>query len=532
MSSTQHADGASPISSRLFGIETEYGILVEGRGAGDLMEESRLLVNAYSGPWAGPWDYRAEDPRRDMRGFQVDHLNYDREDAKLDRQGPASHMTGAQQRADHALPNGARLYNDHGHPEYSTPECRTLRDLVAHDRAGERIILECAQRRTRETDREVRMFKNNTDHHGMSYGTHEGYLCDRAVPFEKLLHGMLPFLVTRILYAGAGKPGVETGGPFAKECHYQLSQRADFFTEVASVDTLARRPIFNTRDEAHADPRRYRRLHVICGDANMSEFATAMKVGTTCLVLQLIEAGWEPLFRLKNPVWAIQQISRDPSWRWNVELEDGRTMRATDIQRVYLRDAQQLLAGASGETAWVLREWERLLTDLETDPYLAEDRVDWVAKRRLLETYIEAEGLWWEDEALWSLDLEYHNVDPESGLYALLEQSGAIQRVVDDDLIECAAVRPPGNTRAALRGELVRRFPQEIARLSWGRAAVKAGGEARWVYFPADYGSPDTGPTRGAEADVRARLEAATTMQEAIAVLSPAPGGEHVPDQG
>ncbi len=533
MSLTQHSGGA-PIGGRLFGIETEYGILVEGRGAGDLMEESRLLVGAYGETWAGPWDYRAEDPRRDIRGFQVDHLSYDQEDAKLDRHGAASHLSGEQQRADRALPNGARLYNDHGHPEYATPECRTLRDLVAHDRAGERITLRCAQRRRDETGRDVRLFKNNTDFHGMSYGTHEGYLTERSVPFEKLLFGMLPFLVTRILYAGAGKTGVETGGPFARECHFQLSQRADFFAEIASVDTLARRPIFNTRDEAHADPRRYRRLHVICGDANMGEFATALKMGTTCLVLALIEAGWEPLFRLRNPVTAIQQISRDPSLRWLVELEDGRTMRATDIQRIYLRDAQQLVGGAGGETDWVLREWDRLLTDLEADPFRAEDRVDWVAKRRLLETYLEAEGLGWDDPALHSLDLEYHNIDPEAGLHAMLEQSGAVRRVVEDDAVACAVVRAPQNTRAWLRGELVRRFPREIARVSWGRAALRADGETRWVYFPTGYGAGDGAPGKdsGEDAGLRARFEAATTVPEAIEILSPASGGEHVPDQG
>ena len=155
-------------AARLFGIETEYGILVEGKGAQDLMEESRLLVRAYPGTWAGPWDYRAEDPRRDMRGFQVDHLNYDKEDARYDRPGATSHMTGEEQRSDRALANGARLYNDHGHPEYSTPECRFLRDLVAHDKAGERIVLECARLRAEATGRDVRVFKNNTDFHGRS----------------------------------------------------------------------------------------------------------------------------------------------------------------------------------------------------------------------------------------------------------------------------------------------------------------------------------------------------------------------------
>ncbi|MFN3647952.1 MAG: proteasome accessory factor PafA2 family protein [Armatimonadota bacterium] len=518
----------SEAGERLFGIETEYGIWVEGRGAGDLMDESRLLVRAYPRAWAGPWDYRAEDPRCDMRGFQVDHLNYDTQDAQLDRQGSASHLTGEQQRSDRALANGARLYNDHGHPEYATPECRTLRELVAHDRAGERVVLECARLRARETGREVRLYKNNTDFHGMSYGTHEAYLCDRAVPFERLLYGMLPFLVTRLLYVGAGKTGVETAGPLRESCQFQLSQRADFFTEIASVDTLAKRPIFNTRDEAHADSRRYRRLHVICGDANLSEFATALKAGTTSLVLSLVEAGWEPLFRLRNPVDAIKIVSRDPSMRWVLELEDGRTMRATDLQRIYLQDARKLLAGSSADADWTLREWERVLDDLETDVYRLEDRLDWVAKRRLLETYIEAEGLWWESDVIRSLDLEYHNVDPAEGLYYALEEGGQMVRLTEEDDICRALAEGPRTTRGGLRGELVRRYSRDITRISWGQVELRHGGESRRVRLPVEPGAglpAEAGDLLPAPAAVKTTSDAAPA--------SGAPRGESdVPDQG
>jgi proteasome accessory factor PafA2 len=509
----------SPIGGRVFGIETEYGILVEGRDAGDLMEESRLLVRTYPRTWSGPWDYHAEDPRRDMRGFRVDHLSYDRKDARYDRPGAMSHMSGAEQRSDRVLVNGARLYNDHGHPEYSTPECRSLRELVAHDRAGERIVLECARRRTEETGREVRIFKNNTDFHGMSYGTHESYLTDRAVPWERLFHGLLPFLVTRLLYAGAGKVGVETPGPFAKECPFQLSQRADFFSEEASVDTLAKRPIFNTRDEAHADPRPWRRLHVICGDANLSQFATALKVGTTCLVLALIESGWEPLFRLRSPVDALKKVSRDPTLRWVLQLDDGRTLRATDLQRIYLRDAEQLLAGSDPETDWVLREWRRLLDDLEADPYRTADRLDWVAKRQLLETYVEAEGLRWDDPFLKSLDLEYHDVDPERGLFYALEEAEQMVRLVDEKAIEGAALHAPPDTRAALRGALVRRFPTEIGRVSWGRVYLKSGAELERVTLSPELGLPSGAPAPEL-GDLLAAVESVKTVEEAAAALS------------
>ncbi|MBM3458475.1 MAG: peptidase [Armatimonadetes bacterium] len=482
---------AGPIAGRCFGLETEYGIVVESQRTEDLMEEARLLVTVCPGPTAGPWDYRAEDPRRDMRGFQVQHLNYDRQDAELDTRSGRQYSSVEEQRADRILPNGARLYNDHGHPEYATPECCSLRELVAQDRAGERLVLECARRRTAETGREVRLFKNNTDYHGASYGCHEGYLCARSIPFEALLCGLLPFLVTRSLFAGAGKVGIESGaglqsGPYAVNCRYQLSQRADFFSEVASVDTLAKRPVFNTRDEPHADPERYRRLHVICGDANLSEWATAMKVGATCLVLGLIEAGWEPLFRLQNPVAAFQSVSRDPERRGPVTLEDGRTMRASDIQRIYHRDARQLLAGACPETDWVLAEWARVLDDLDQDPYRAADRVDWAAKLQLLEMYQEAEGTDWDETLLRSLELEYHQVDPEVGLYYAIEEQ--MVRLVEEADVLRAGAEPPADTRAAIRGELVRRFPDRIERGGWGRVALRGapGMAARWVTLPVD----------------------------------------------
>ena len=211
-------------------------------------------------------------------------------------------------RSDRVLINGARLYNDHGHPEYATPECLSLRELVAHERAGERIVLECARAHAERLGVPVRIYKNNTDFHGMSYGSHESYLFAREVPFERLQTGLIPFLVTRQIYAGAGKVGIEppeTGGAL-----FQLSQRADFCAEEASVDTLYRRPILNTRDEPHADPRRHRRLHIICGDANLSPFALWLKVGATALVLSLLEKGWQPPFALRKPVDAIKHSQR------------------------------------------------------------------------------------------------------------------------------------------------------------------------------------------------------------------------------
>ena len=481
----------------LFGIETEYGIAVEGKGAGDLVAESRAVVRAYAGKVACPWYYKGEDPRNDMRGFHVDRLNYDPEDAKLDvpDQKP---LPVEEERADRVLGNGARLYNDHGHPEYSTPECASLLDLVAHDKAGERIVLACAKARSEQAGvGQVQIFKNNTDFHGSSYGTHENYLIQRETPFPQLLSGLLPFFATRILYVGAGKMGIEPKGDSGV---YQISQRADFFTEEASVDTLHRRPLVNTRDEPHADPRQWRRLHVICGDANMSEYATALKIGTTYLVTSLLEQGWQPWVKLKSPADAIKQISRDQSYRWVVEADSG-SISAVDIQRVYLAAAKEKLSGRGTDTDWTLREWERTLDALESDPLSLGDRLDWVAKRSLLADYLEAEGVGWNDEALPSYDLAYSNVDPDEGLYYALEQAGEMVRLTTDAAIDAAMSQAPANTRAAIRGALVGKFADSIGVLGWNRVVLRTEAES-WMVDLDDYLTPAS--VLGVMADIQA----------------------------
>ena len=488
----------------LFGIETEYGIAVEGKGASDLLAEARAVVRAYPGRSAGPWHYRGEDPRNDMRGFHVDKLNYDPEDAKFD-DPQRKPLPVEEERADRVLVNGARLYNDHGHPEYATPECSSLLDLVTQDKAGERIVLAAAQARMAEgkTGR-VEIFKNNTDFHGSSYGTHESYLMRREPAFSDVLAGLLPFFATRILYAGAGKMGVE---PRGDKGIYQLSQRADFFTEEASVDTLHRRPLVNTRDEPHADPRLWRRLHVICGDANMSEYATALKVGTTYLVLSLLEMDWKPGLRLRNPVQAIKDISQDQSYRWLVEVADRGIMPAVDVQRIYLAAAQEKLSGRGADTDWTLREWARTLDGLEQDPLALSDRLDWVAKRSLLADYVESEGVGWDDEALPSYDLAYSNVDPDEGLYYALEQSGEMQRLTTDEAIHTAQTEAPESTRAAIRGGLVARFAENIGTVNWNRVVLRDGDES-WAADLDDYLTPPS------VAAAMARLNAAATLTD------------------
>jgi Pup amidohydrolase len=465
----------------LIGIETEYGIYVEGKEAQDLVAEATHLVKAYPGPAATGWDYKHEHPRRDMRGFTVNHLSIDPTDAQFEQSG-RPHSTDVEVRSDRVLSSGARLYNDHGHPEFSTAECTSLRELIAQDRAGERVMQVCAERRMHHLGGGlVALYKNNTDLHGASYGCHESYLTRREVPFEALLHTMLPFLVTRQIFAGAGKVGIEqpqSGSGPASGAVFQLSQRSDFFTTIASVDTLYNRPIVNTRDEPHSDPRTYRRFHVICGDANLCEVATFLKAGTTLLVLRLLETGWrQEGVSLHDPVAAIKQISRDQDYRWLAERLGGGTISAVEIQRHYLAAAKQHLAGFSGETDAVLVEWEGVLDRLESEPLSLADTLDWAAKRALLDQFREAEGLAWDDPTLHSLDLEYHNVDPSAGLYYGLEQEGQVRRIVNEDEIAAALTTPPtGSPRALVRGLAIGKFAPFVQSVTWGRLVLSDGG--------------------------------------------------------
>ena len=462
----------------MIGIETEYGIYVEGKGAHDLVAEATSLVKMCPPPVAVGWDYRQEHPRRDMRGFTVDHLSIDPTDAQFEQSGKP-HSTDVEVRSDRVLPSGGRLYNDHGHPEFSTPECTTLRELIASDRAGERVMQTCAVRRMERIGGGlVAMYKNNTDFHGASYGCHESYLMGRDTPFDAILQVMLPFLTTRQIFAGAGKVGVEQqSGGAAKGVPYQLSQRADFFTALASVDTLYNRPIVNTRDEPHADPRAFRRFHVIVGDANLAETSTLLKTGTTLLILRLIEMGFRPDFSLKDPIAAIKSVSRDQSFRWLVERSTGGFIGAVDVQRAYLDAAKIKLTGLSDDADWILKEWEQVLDRLESDPLGLSDTLDWAAKRALIEEYRESEGLTWDDPMLQSLDLEYHNVDPDAGLYYGLEQEGRIRRIVSDEDIDAAlTASPAGSPRAIVRGLAVSKFASAVQSVSWSTLTLKDSG--------------------------------------------------------
>ena len=472
---------------RVFGLETEYGITVSGAETVDVVAESIELVRSYLERGAlMKWDYALEDPHRDARGFRAAELLQDTDEAayfEIDKNRPLSF---AEIKSDLVLSNGARFYNDHAHPEYSTPECTTLRELVLADKAGERIVAECARRRTAALPegQTVQLYKNNTDFVGHSYGCHDNYLMRRDVPWSRVVTGMLPFLVTRQIFAGAGKLGIEAESAAGRPGIYQISQRSDFFSVLVSIDTMNKRPLINTRDEPHADPNKYRRFHVIIGDSNMSEWATALKVGTTAMVLDLIERGAAPAIELAQPIEALQAISRDQNYDWIIELRDGRKISAIDVQRLYLEAAQKAQLAEDEEEAWLLREWENVLNDLARDVSLAADRIDWVAKKNLLSALQASEKLSWSDPWLQAIDLEYHNIMPEDGLHYELVRQGSMRRITTEDDIEKAIVSPPETTRAYFRGRAVAKFGYAIGALQWDEIVFSEGKRSRRVALP------------------------------------------------
>jgi proteasome accessory factor A len=360
------------------------------------------------------------------------------------------------------LGNGSRLYLDVGsHPEYATPECDDVRDAVIHDKAGERIIeglVEDAQQRLSEEGipGEIYVFKNNTDSAGNSYGCHENYLVGRAGEFQKISDVLIPFLVSRQIICGAGK--VVTSSAGAKFC---VSQRADHIWEGVSSATTRSRPIINTRDEPHADAEKYRRLHVIVGDSNMSETTTLLKLGSADLILRMIEAGVVMRdMALENPIRAIREISHDITGRKTVRLANGRELSALQIQREYY-ERSLAFVDREGLTApiqkQVLELWGRTLDAVESDDLAAvETEIDWIMKYRLISRYIEKHGQSLSDPRVLQLDLAYHDINRRRGLFYLLQRRGLAARVCSDVETFHAKVRPPQTTRAKLRGDFIR----------------------------------------------------------------------------
>jgi len=443
---------------KVMGTEIEYGITVKGDPDFDPISSCVLLVNAYREDHAGEilWDYDQENPLADARGFQVEGEKY----TPNQQENIARNKT---------LINGARYYVDHAHPEYSCPEVTNARDLVIHEKAGERIIE--ASRREADTllpaGAQMLIYKNNSDRKGNSYGSHENYLMDRRTSFKQIVEHLMPFLVTRQVYAGAGKVGSENRG---HPCSFQLSQRADFFETEVALDTMVKRPIINTRDEPHADREKYRRLHMIVGDANLSEYTIYLRTGVTTLVLAMIEDGAiRKNLSLRDPVRAIKEFSHDPSCRKELPLESGKKLTAVQIQAEYLEMAHQYVAtrSADPETKDVLARWQHVVEALARDPMELHQQIDWVMKKALIEGFMERKSLDWESPQVQMLDLQYHDLRPEKGLYYLLERQGKAERIVTDDEITTAIRRPPEDTRAYFRGECLRRYGPAVFGVNW-----------------------------------------------------------------
>ena len=453
------------MSVPLLGLETEYGIVREDLENSDPVEESMKLLQACERKSVFcKWAYSQENSHLDMRGFRVTSLAQDEEEDAFCAEDRKRSYSYLDMKCDRVLTNGARFYNDHTHPEYSTPECNSVLSLVAHDVAGERIVAECGAIRNRELGgNSLQVFKNNTDYSGHSYGTHDNYLIPRETPFEDVVNGLAPFLVTRQLYAGAGKVGSENADDFQG---LQLAQRSDFIETLLSIETMTKRPLINTRDEPHAVSSRYRRLHLILGDANMSAYATALKVGSTVLVLNLIASG-EKLadLELADPVADVLRVSLDRTTA--LQRKTGGTITALEIQEAYVEAAEKAFAGKNREWDWILAEWKRTLDELRHSPEKLSDRIDWAIKEKLFTEFMQSEGIGWEDPWLKSLDLEYHNLDPERGLYLGLQQEGAVHSLLNEKEIARAMESPPDGTRAKIRGQAVAQDAENIKSIHW-----------------------------------------------------------------
>ena len=489
---------------KVCGIETEYGVTLRGAEDANPVLASSVLINGYVEHHKVGWDFEDESPGRDARGFA--------------REGSSppeieTHLVNT------VLTNGARYYVDHAHPEYSTPECSDALELVVADKAGERILARSmlAARRLLEPGQEIVVYKNNSDGKGNSYGTHENYLVDRAVPFATLVRHLLPWFVSRQVFTGAGKVGSENG---AEHADFQISQRADFFEEEVGLETTLKRPIVNTRDEPHADAQLYRRLHVIAGDANLCEVATFLKVGTTAIVLAMVEDGFIGKdLSVVGPVAAMRVVSHDPSCTATVELHEGGTITAVDLQWEFLRLAQKYadevgLDACGGDTVgpMVLERWEQVLSALERDPMLLDGQLDWVTKLSLLRAYVERDDLDWRDPKLKLLDLQYADVRPARSLYEKLVRAGKVERLVAEDDVTTAMTVPPTTTRAWFRGQCLTRWPDAVVAANWDSMILDVGSDPlRRI--------PMMEPLRGTKSHVEPLFAQAGTPADLVARL-------------
>ncbi|NCG25276.1 MAG: proteasome accessory factor PafA2 [Actinobacteria bacterium] len=463
--------------AKTIGIETEYGIVHRGTDEPNPITASSVVINAYLAA-AGyrtdsrsdvvAWDFTDESPGADARGY-----------APTGSLAPEveTHLVNA------VLTNGARYYVDHAHPELAPPECGDALSVVRYDRAAELIAQEsmAAANRLLPGEQEIILYKDNSDGKGNSYGCHENYLVDRSTPFARIIRHCTSHFITRQIYTGAGKVGAELPGQRTDEVPFQLTQRADFFEEEVGLETTLKRPIINTRDEPHADPRKYRRLHVIVGDANPSQVSTFLKVGTTALILALIEDDAFPReIEFAAPVASMRHVSHDLTLREALPLADGTTITALEVQwelfalaRKWVEEKGTDLVG--GPVAdMVLQRWEHVLGALERDPMELADQLDWVAKYRLLDAYRERHGIDWNDARLRSMDIQYADMRPNKGLAWRI----GLEQLVTDDEARRAMIEPPADTRAFFRGKCIEHFPDQVVAANWDSLVFDVGAKS------------------------------------------------------
>lgn len=452
--------------AKVLGIETEYGIIATGVDSSPVTSSS-LLINSYVSRFDTTigWDFDAEKPGADARGFSLDDVF---------PQDIEMNMVNT------VLTNGARYYVDHAHPEVSTPECRTASEAVLFDRAGEEIIRQSmlAAKRVLPEGAELVAYKNNSDGKGNSYGCHENYLVSRSVPFGELAALITTHFVTRQIYCGAGKVGSEFEGMPQSSVHYQLSQRADFFEEEIGLETTLKRPIVNTRDEPHCDATKYRRLHVIVGDANMSEVATFLKLGTTAILLAMIEdKQFEDDLVLATPVSAIRQVSHDPTLRQRILLDSGKTYTALNLQEILCERAEKyadrfgLESVGEEDGKLILRRWREVLEGLKQNPSTMNHVIDWVAKKRIVDGIAERHQLRATDPRLKAIDLQYHDMRVEK---CLALRAGLETMTNFEDVLR-ATTTPPETTRAYFRGMCLQKWPAEVVAANWDSVVFDIG---------------------------------------------------------
>nr|WP_304598606.1 depupylase/deamidase Dop [Nocardiopsis sp. FIRDI 009] len=495
------------------GIETEYGISVPGNPGANAMVTSTQVVNAYLAASAARarrarWDFEEENPLRDARGFDLAREVADPTQLTDEDLGLANVI----------LTNGARLYVDHAHPEYSAPEVTNPRDAVLWDKAGERVMADAAARAGATPGIDpIQLYKNNTDNKGASYGCHENYLMDRSTPFGDIVRHLIPFFVSRQVVCGAGKVGIGADG---QGTGYQISQRADFFEVEVGLETTLKRPIINTRDEPHADPDRYRRLHVIIGDANMSEISTYLKLGMTALVLAMVEDRFISVdLSLETPVADLRAISHDPGLTHRVRLRDGRRMTALELQAEYLDQARKYVEDRFGtdvdpDTADILDRWESVLGRLGNDPMDLATELDWVAKLKVLEGYRSRDGLDWSHPRLQLVDLQYSDVRADKGIYNRLVARGRMRRLLEEPEVTRAITEPPEDTRAYFRGRCLAKYADEVAAASWDSVIFDVPG------YDSLQRVPTLEPRRGTKEHVGRLLDQSPTAADLVAILT------------